>query len=459
MASVTKRGQSYKITVSCGLDSAGKQIRKSITYKPEPGMTEKQIEKAVQREAVLFEERCRTGKVLAGNIRFSEFAKIWLEKYGEEQLKETTLARYKGLLVRICAAIGHIRLEDLQPHHFMEFYKNLSEEGVRDGMKYHTRIDFKALLDSRGINISGAAKKASVSTKTIAAAMHGSNISKESAEKISEALESPLPALFEPVKNEEKLSQKTILHHHRLISSILQTAVVWQVIPSNPCNRVKAPRVQRKEAPYMDVAEAVKVLQELDNQDIGHKAMIYTLLYSGMRRGELCGLEWDDIDFDHDMLNISRNSVYVSGSGIITTTPKTEKSVRVEKVPHVVIEVLKEHQHEQKLQRLSVGADWVENNRVFTQWNGKPIFPDSISQWFKKFLERSGLDGRGYSLKALRHTAASLMIASRVDVRTVAARLGHAQTSTTTNIYAHLIRSADERAAEAIDDLLAGRGK
>lgn len=132
MATVTKRGDSYKITVSCGYNLEGKQIRRHTTWKPEPGMTARQIKKELDRQTVLFEERCRSGQVLDGNVTLADFIERWFQDYAEQQLRPTTIAGYRKLLKRTLPAIGHIRLSKLQPHHLMKFYANLAEPGIRE---------------------------------------------------------------------------------------------------------------------------------------------------------------------------------------------------------------------------------------------------------------------------------------------------------------------------------------
>ena len=124
MATIKKRGNSYLIRVSCGYDMQGKQIVHSMTWKPEKDMTVKQMEKEAQRQAVLFEEKCKRGLYLSGNIRFADFAEKWFTDYAEKQLKETTKNRIKYLLEQINKAIGHIPLEKIQPIHLIRFYDN-----------------------------------------------------------------------------------------------------------------------------------------------------------------------------------------------------------------------------------------------------------------------------------------------------------------------------------------------
>lgn len=456
MASIEKRKESYRITVSCGMDGAGKQIKKSMTWKPSPGMTQKQIEKEVQRQAVLFEERCKSGRVLAGNIRFSDFVEVWRSNYAETHLKPTTYARYNSLLERILPALGNIRLNRLQPHHITAFESNLAEAGIKKSDHWEPKIDFVQILQNQGLNNTTAGKLSGTSATTIRKLKTGGTVSFDSAQKIAQSLGYNASELFRAVECDAKLAPKTLLQYHRLLSAILQIAVEWQVIPSNPCSHVRAPRVNRREAEYFEDAEALYILRKLQDEDAAHRAMIYILLYTGMRRGEMLGLSWNNIDFEKHTISIQKNSVYISGKGIITDTPKTEGSVRTYNVSKSVINALTEHKHAQNIQRLAVGADWVDSDRIFTQWNGKPMFPNSISSWFKAFLQRINIPGNR-SLKSLRHTNASLLIASGIDIRTVAGRLGHTQTSTTSNIYAHMLKTSDELAADALENRLSGQ--
>ena len=107
--------------------------------------------------------------------------------------------------------------------------------------------------------------------------------------------------------------------------------------------------------------------------------------------------------------------------------------------------------------RLSVGDQWEDNDFVFATWNGMALRPDTLTKWFRKFIDRNELPP--ITLHGLRHTNATLLIAAGVNLRTVSGRLGHSRAATTANIYAHAIQSADAAAAEAIDDVLAPKPK
>ena len=296
MATIEKRGGSYRIKVSCGYGLDGKQLVKSITWKPQENLTAKQIEKELKRQAVLFEEKCKTGQFIDGNIRFAEFAERWFTDYAEKQLKKKTIARYKSMMKRINSAIGNIKLDKLQPHHLLEFYSSLEEDGIREDTKYKPCVDFKQKFKELGLTKTRLSQSTSISIGVLNSCTLGKNVSRKSAEAICKALNCPIEDLFTKCEG-SKLSSKTINHHHRLISSILSTAVQWQILFSNPCERVKPPKIERKEAKYLDDKETAKLLELLEDAPFMYQVIIQLFLYTGFRRGELCGLEWNDVDF------------------------------------------------------------------------------------------------------------------------------------------------------------------
>lgn len=128
-----KNGTTYRISVSSGFDTSGKRIRHRMTYKPEPGMTARQIERAVQRAAADFERSIEQGYALDNRQTFVEYAAYVLDLKERDGTKAKTLDRYKELMIRINQAIGHLKLADIRPQHLNSFYKNLAEPGIRLG--------------------------------------------------------------------------------------------------------------------------------------------------------------------------------------------------------------------------------------------------------------------------------------------------------------------------------------
>ncbi len=458
MPTITKRNDTYKITVSAGYDINGKQIRRYMTWKPPSSMTIKQAEKEAKRQAVLFEEKVRNGTYLDGSIKFSDFAEQWLNDYATEQLRATTLERYKSMLPRINAAIGNMKLERIQPQHLLSFYKNLAETGIREDMKYKSNCDLHALIKAKKLTFKALSEKAGIGERTVSTAVKGTNINEKTAKAICSVLQAPLKSAFAIADEGKTLSSATIRHHHGLISSILSTAVQWQIIFSNPCDRVKPPKIGNPDPKYLDEEQAKQMIELLQNEDTQFRVMIELLMFTGLRRGELLGLEWSDIDFDNKIIQVRRSSLYLPDKGVFEDETKTTGSHRAFKVSDAVIDLLKEQRAYQATQRLKTGDKWIDSDRLFTSWNGAPLNPTYLTSRFRIFKQKHSIEG--ISIHGLRHTNATLQIAAGTPITTVAHRLGHANASTTTKIYAHAIKSADEAAAEAIADILSpGKNK
>jgi integrase len=453
MATVEKRADSFRIVASTGYARDGKQIRKRMTWTPAPGMTARQIKKELERQKILFEERVKSGQYIDANIRFADYTELWMNNYGKKHLAPKTYDRYKALLVRINTALGNIRLDRLQPHHITEFLDNLEEDGIRETATYTETVDLRAILKSRGMTRQNLADAAKIGISTVYAACRGKSVSKQTAESLCKVLKLKFKDAFTTPEGKDKLSDKTVLHHYRLISSILNAAVMDdQILVSNPASRVRPPRCERKEAPYLDEVQAARLLSLLEAEPMQYKTAVTLLLFSGMRRGELLGLEWSDIDFENSIVSISRTSQYISGQGIFTKEPKTATSIRVLKLSDAAMDLLRKYKIWQSEQRLAIGDQWQSTNRLFTSWNGAPMHPDVLSGWFEDFIKRTNLPQ--IHLHSLRHTNATLMIAGGEDVLTVSRRLGHAQASTTTNIYGHAIQAANAKAAETLQNIL-----
>ena len=173
-------------------------------------------------------------------------------------------------------------------------------------------------------------------------------------------------------------------------------------------------------------------------------------MLSGLRRAELLGLRWQDVDLDERTITVRQTSNYLPGMGVYVSTPKTATSARPLPISTAAVMMLLEYQRWQDAQREKLGDAWEDKDgRVFTTDAGAPIFPDSVTQWFSAFVARSGLTK--VTVHSLRHTYASLMIADGAPLVVVARQLGHSQTSTTANIYAHAIASAQAKAMQTFD--------
>ena len=174
--------------------------------------------------------------------------------------------------------------------------------------------------------------------------------------------------------------------------------------------------------------------------------------YCGLRRGEALGLEFKDVDFENSILTIIRTSNYNIGYGTYTDTPKTKASCRKLFIQPKLMEMIKEVQAENKERAEQCGDLWHESDRLFVNWCGKPANPNYPYVWLRKICETENVPFHG--LHSFRHFVATQALADGVDVKSVSAMLGHSQTSTTLNIYAHAVQQANEKALNHVAALL-----
>ena len=384
MASIEKRGNSYRIKVSCGYKADGKQVTQKMTWTPQEGMTEKQIEKELQRQAVLFEEDCKRGQIVSA-VKFETFAEEWFEDYAKLNLKSTTFARQRQLTKRVYAAIGHIRLDKLTTREIQKFINSLAKDGVNEN--------------------TGKA-----------------------------------------------LSRKTMVHYLSFISTVIDFAIKMDMLTDNPCRRVTIPKGSKKERQILTIEQTEEFFKLLQNAPLKYRAFFTLDIYSGLRRGEMLGLEWKDIDFQTGVIHVQRTSNYTKAKGIYTDTTKTESSVRFVKVPMEIIEILMIYKAEQDEERIRLGDKWNDTDRLFVKWDGQPMNPQTPYGWLKEFCEKNNFPF--YGIHQFRHLHTSLLIGAGIDPTTVSGILGHSQVSTTLNLYSHMFRENQVKACDAVANAL-----
>lgn len=263
------------------------------------------------------------------------------------------------------------------------------------------------------------------------------------------------------------LAPKTVLHHHRLISVVLHQATIDRLIPYNVSDKnfMHPPKFEASEAVFLEESDVNAMLKCLSLEPPKWSFAVHLLLLTGMRRGELLGLEWKDIDIDNGIINVVRSSQYVPQMGTITKSPKNSTSCRIVKLPKGAIDTLKSYREWWEFQRANAdnwnerinitradgGQSIQQNDRLFITANGLPMNPDSLTDWVSKFVIRHGLPK--FSPHSLRHTHASLLIKHGMDIASVSKRLGHANSSITLKIYTHSFEAANITASEIVDTM------
>ncbi|NMA63656.1 MAG: site-specific integrase [Syntrophomonadaceae bacterium] len=389
--SLRKRGKnSYELRVSAGTGPDGKRHRHIKTVKAK---NKREAEKLL----ALFVAEVEKGEyVEPSRLTLKEFSQRWTRDYVDKGLAPATRKTYKDKLKnRVLPALGHLKLEEIKPLHLLDYFSNLEEDGMR--------------LDGK-------------------------------------------PGGMGP---------DSIAQCYKVLSSIYKCAVEWQVVQHNPCENIKPPKIPKRELNCLDEEQTHTLLVALENEPMQYRTMVTMAALTGLRRGELLGLEWKHVDFEEKTARIVQVSQYVNGVGTITKEPKTTASKRLVALPTVLVELLKSHKAHQNERRLKLGEKWEESDRLFTTWNGQPMHPSTISKWFREFQDNLNKERKEAGLPELprirfhdlRHSAASIMITQGIDVGTVAKNLGHSRPSITTDIYFTALQTAQERAADKMNEL------
>ena len=447
-----KNGVSYKITVHHGTDQAGKKVRHYRTWKPTPGMTERQIEKAVQKAAADFEREIEQGYVLDNRQTFAQYAEYVLDLKERSGLKHKTVYEYRQLTERIYPAIGHLKLTDIRPQHLNAFYRTLASSDARkSGAKAQAKIDLEAIMEERKLTRKKLAELAKVSTSTASAACRGCTITREKAEQIAQALGLPFSKTFTVTEDTRPLSGATMLAYHRFISTVLEQAEKELLVPYNAAEKATPPKLQRREVNYFQPEDVTAILEALEEEPLKWRVLVHLLIVTGCRRGEILGLKWEKIDLETGRARIDTTLLYAKDRGLYESTTKTG-NVRTVGLPKETVQLLREWYKECLALRLANGDRWHNTGYVFIRDDGQPMHPDSIAHWLRAFSERHALPH--INAHAFRHTVASVLIANGTDVVTVSKQLGHLDVSTTETFYSHIIEENKQKATECIADAL-----
>lgn len=295
-------------------------------------------------------------------VAVAEFVEVWFRDYadafdenGKPNLKPKSRENYHRLLdLRILPAIGHLMLSEVRPPVLIQFLKDLSKEESLS-MKYRAK-DGKA-IKKRWSAAKLTAEKCGFNRHFMTPIFAGRNIDYRTAERFTEALRAAEPKvkvsdLFEKAGDPKRISTNLINHYFRCISTIMTTAMHWQLIESNPCTRVKAPSIEKKKIKFLEVDKSQVVLEAAKLLDHPVKRIaLLIFLYTGIRKAELSGLRWGDFDFKNMTVTISRNLQQIDGQSMVEGPPKNGEE-RKFSITRELADYLREYKVWQTEQRL-----------------------------------------------------------------------------------------------------------
>ncbi len=383
---------SYRIRVYRGYGSNGDKLKPyERTYKPEPGMTTKQIEKEVNRLAVEFENECNNSLVSSDpKLTLQDFIPQYLDIV-HNRLSPTTYEFYNHVIDNlITPALGHLRMKSIKPVHVQAFVQQLSS-------------------------------------------MQANKHKKENVA-------------------DQKISANTVKRYLCVLQSIFKQAVKLDIISVNPAAAEKL-TLQKVVAPKIEIftkQEAAEMLSYLEQEELQFQVLIQLAIMTGARRGELTALKFSDIDYNTNKITIERAAIKLKGKPVTTKPPK-DYEVKTITVNNQCISLIKMLKEEKEEQQIRLGNQWHDGDWLFTQWNGEIMNPQTPTKQFSKFLIKNNLKHRKFH--SLRHTSATLLLYGGVNIKQVQERLGHGDIETT-NKYLHYLAEADEEAATVLQDML-----
>lgn len=249
------------------------------------------------------------------------------------------------------------------------------------------------------------------------------------------------------------LSARTVRYHHAVIHKALQTAVKWGLVNRNVADGVDLPRAQRIEMQTWNEDDITRFFEVA--KDSPYYELFYLALFTGMRRSELLGLKWNDVDFILSQIYVSRSLHHLKDGSYIFTEPKSAKSRRTIALPPSATLLLKEHQEKQKLERVMLGIPLTDSDLVFSTLESKPLRPNTITRAWTMLAAHAGL--KVIRLHDARHTHASIMLKQGIHPKIVQERLGHASIQMTLDTYSHVAPGLQEVAAKRFDELVIPR--
>lgn len=450
MPSIKKRGNTYRIMVSLGYDLAGKQIRKTTTYTPPDGVSDGKAEKLAKAYAYEFEKHCHGMTNMNENIRFDELQKWYFEEIAVHTLKPTTYAGNRHVInIYVLPYIGHMKLKDINTACIDRLFHTLQTDG-----KHKQKYKLRNPKDLQDCTIKALAQKAHILERTISSLLKGKSVLKATAEKIANATERKLNEMFEVTQKGGGLCVASIQRVRTTLSPIFATAVKKELMAKNPVSHATTPTSTEKKAkPFLNAEQCKELISHLHECTNPQMPRLYlTLLYTGMRVGELVGLHWNEVDLEHGYITVKYNFHLVNGKEVLST-PKTKSSARVISMPPQLITALAEQKQWQNIRKTELGNLWIENGLVFTGQYGGYMSSSYINKELHKLLRKHNLPD--VHTHDLRHANASLLINMGVPVKVIAEHLGHTDTRVTEAIYAHIFNETMTQASDAIAKALA----
>lgn len=475
MATITQRTNKdgstvYRIRVFGGRDSEGKQRTFQTTWKPDPKKSEATNKKALNRFAADYEAKCHAGEVAEQRVLFGTYCRRLVDDKQRNGLIKISTANFYRTLYPFIHDIDGLPLSSVNSNTLNNLYRSLLDTPAHSVTKYRLKPKTDLLMLGGVPNKTRFSQKYGIAVTTLNAAINGKCISQQTAGKLSAALCIPISSLFTVSESDKKALSGSQLHKvHSLVSMVLSEALKDGLIISNPAERVRLPKVDKSAPRYLESEEIGLLLQAAENEPMEVKTFVFLAVATGARRGELLGLQWSDVNFAFNQIEIHQAVYYRPASGIYIDTPKNKTSRRFIRLPAELMEMLKEYKAEWGKFHNECGTAFPQSVSImdgsgtkkeftadflfFQSKNiGYPHAPDTANKWLKAICDKNGLEH--INPHALRHSAASALIFGGADPASVAKYLGHTSPQTTEKVYAHALEESRSRSSAIISSFM-----
>lgn len=250
---------------------------------------------------------------------------------------------------------------------------------------------------------------------------------------------------------DQELSNGYIKTIYKIFNISLEKAIDWDLILKNPLRKVDIPKERKRKYTVWKREELLRFLQVAKDEDLDYFALFFVCIYTGLRRGELLGLKWEDVNFKDGNLHIQRNQTYLNGTFTYGSL-KTESSNRVIKLDDETLNTLMQHKKRQSELKLLYGPQYSIENLIFSRKDGQPIHPTTLAVTFHSIMKKS--DVPKIRFHDLRHTHATLLLEAGVSLKEVQERLGHSSIKMTGDIYAHVTEEMKSNASKKFSEYM-----
>ncbi len=432
------------------------------TWKVPKGLSHKEVELQKKKFEIEFINECEKKSLglysQEKHLTFEEYSTKWNERImlrNEESFNYYERSKYALSIIN--QHLGRFYLNKITPSMIQNFIDYLCERTYTKEIVVVKKSIYE-LVDLKELKKSQLSRKCGIERHTLELASKvGSRVSMKTAKTISGYFKVPLTKYFEVSKEEVKYSKASNDGIKRILSTVLAEAKREQLIEHNYASReyIKPLTGTTKEKEIFTEEECREFVRcVLKEKNFKVKTTMAILIFLGLRRAEICGLSWSDIDFDKQTLCVRRNRVYTKTFGIQTKDTKTSSSKREIKMPNLLVNILLEYKEWYEEQKLIHGDLWEGKDSLFLRDDGKPMHPSSVEHWTRDFCLTNGL--KLIPPHSIRHTCITMQIIAGVPLKVVSKRAGHSDEKITLSVYTHALKSQDDQAAEIYNNYLIG---